>query len=291
MKKALRIGAHMSVAGGLPRAIEHTVSYGFSCVQLFLNSPRVWKARDIPAQEMQAFREARRAASIDTVVVHSPYLINLASSTQSIREKSFSALAADVKRADAIGADFYVMHPGSAQEDGIEKGIERVSNALCAIYASHPFRVRFLLENTAGGGTSLGGDFAHIAEVCHRTRQQSPSLPIGVCLDTAHLCAYGYDIAKQEGVARLLRDIQRTITRRRVYVLHANDVRTPCGSRRDHHAHIGKGTVGVAGFTHMMSIPHFRRLPWILETPKDTPECDAMNALRLQKMYAHTREK
>lgn len=285
MKNRLRIGAHMSVAGGLPNAIERAVGYDFSSLQLFIHSPRVWKARDIPEEEFAEFRKARRVAGITAVVVHAPYLVNVASNLKYVRQKSRKALIEDIQRADAIGADYYVMHPGSPKEDGIEKGIERIADTMCEIYRERPFRVRFLIENTAGGGTSLGGDFGVLAEIYERITTQEPGLRTGFCIDTAHLCARGYVLNTQDGMNTFLRDIRKTITRSNIHVIHANDCRTECGSRHDQHAHIGEGTIGLKGFENMMLVPHFRKCPWILETPKDTPASDAENAEKLKALY------
>jgi deoxyribonuclease-4 len=286
MRAPLLIGAHMSVAGGVARAIARAVQYSFNCLQLFTHSPRVWAAPDISADACAAFRAARRAARLACVVVHAPYLSNCASASAALRTRSLAAIADDLRIADALGADYFVMHPGSAGAGARADALERVADALARMHAARPWRCTFLLENTAGGGALLGATFDELHRIIERVHARVSAARLGICLDTAHAHAAGMNLCSAAGVAALIADLGRTAGIRALHVIHCNDTAVARGARRDVHAHIGKGRIGATGFRLLLAHPLLRRLPWILETPKETARSDARNAALLRAWHA-----
>lgn len=284
----LLIGAHMSVAGGLPHAIEAAVACGFNCVQLFTHSPRVWEAVLAGGEECERFRVLRRAARIRFVSVHAPYLPNLATGSKELWERSLATIARDVRISEAIGADVYVMHPGSSKGSSAREGIRRVGEALVRLCAEGVPRVQLALETTSGGGTMLGGKLEELAEIIAYAEHRVKGLECGVCVDTAHVFAAGWDIRTVEGTHALVDAIRRVLGMRRLRMIHANDSLHGHGTRRDQHAHIGKGKIGLRGFRELMNVGTLRRLPWILETPKDDDGADIRNRKVLERVYRAT---
>jgi len=280
------IGAHMSVAGGLHFAIDHAVRHKFNCVQLFTHSPRVWNMPQFDEAAAAAFQTARRAAGIACVIVHAPYLPNCASTDAALWERSCATIAHDLQIADALGADYYVMHPGSARSTAPAIAIRRVADALRQLHAAQPWRCTFLLENTAGGGRLLGASFDELHAIISAVRKGAPAARVGVCLDTAHAHAAGMDLCSDAGVATLLAALAKTVGHAALQLIHCNDTAVTCGARRDLHAHIGQGRIGARGFQLLLAQPLMRALPWILETPKDTARSDTRNASLLRKWFA-----
>ena len=280
------IGAHMSVAGGLHCAIDHAVRHKFTCVQLFTHSPRVWKLPQFTEAAAATFQTARRNAGIQCVVVHAPYLPNCASTNATLRARSCAAITHDLRIADAIGADFFVMHPGSARGATPATAIPRVADALLQVHAAHPWRCTFLLENTAGGGTLLGASFDELHAIIRAVRQAAPAARLGICLDTAHAHAAGMDLGSDTGVATLCAALAHTVGMDALRLIHCNDTPVTCGAHRDLHAHIGHGRIGARGFQLLLAQPCLRALPWILETPKDTIRSDTRNANLLRRWFA-----
>jgi deoxyribonuclease-4 len=285
------IGAHMSVSGGLSRALERAAAYDFNCVQLFTHSPRVWALTRTTPAACRTFQTVRKAHAMRCVIVHAPYLPNCASVSPALWRRSCGVIARDVRLADALGADYYVMHPGSVRGHTRTDGIARVADALAALCEPQPPALTFLLENTGSGGSLLGGALDDLAEIMAAARQRCPSMKFGMCLDTAHAFGAGYDLRSDTHVARLWRDIRRTVGADALKMIHANDTNAHVGSGRDVHAHIGQGRIGRSGFARLMALPRLRRIPWILETPKDTPESDARNAATLRAIFAETRRR
>jgi len=281
----LHIGAHMSIAGGLDSSIDRAVDCGNNCLQIFTHSPRVWAARNISAEEINAFKRKRNRAKLNPVVVHAPYLPNLASPDDVLWQKSIDTIVHDLAVADAIRADHYVIHPGSSKGRGAEYGISRIIKALAQVFDRHSPRLTFLLETTAGAGSVVGAKFVELAEIITPVKNRRPDVRMGICIDTAHVFASGYDIRTVEGVQALKYDIKTTVGYSALKVIHANDSQEPMGSRRDHHAHIGKGKIGFIGFRNLMSHALFRNKPWILETPKEPEDSDIKNRKRLQRLY------
>jgi deoxyribonuclease IV len=257
------IGAHVSPAGGLPKAIERGVERGCRAIQIFNQSPRMWKATVHSAESIAAFREAMDASRIDAVLIHAVYLLNCASEDSEIRAKSVASLAHSLQVGEAIGACAVVLHPGSAKTGDVQSAIQRAGEAVLEALAesgSCPLH----LENTAGTGGTLGrsiDELALLLDACGGHER------IGLCLDSCHLFASGYDIRTAEGIAGVVAEISAKIGGERFGSLHLNDSQTALGSGRDRHANIGQGELGERGCAAFLSEPAFESLPCVLETP------------------------
>ena len=266
-----RLGAHLSIAGGLPRAVDRAEASGCEALQIFTKSAGQWRAREIPPDEIALFRRRVRETKIGPVVAHNSYLINLAASDPDLRTRSIGALREELDRAEALGLDGLVMHPGSYTSGTEAGGLQLIAEGLTEILGSRPeAKTRVLLEHTAGQGTNLGHRFEHLAEIIQRL---GGSRRVGVCLDTCHLIAAGYDICSEEGYQETFRQFGKIVGFPRLKAFHVNDSKKPCGSRVDRHEHIGKGCLGLEPFRRILNDPRFARLPMLLETPKlDTPQ-------------------
>lgn len=265
-----RLGAHLSIGGGLPRAVDRAEASGCQALQIFTKSAGQWRARNLPRDEIALFRRRLRQTKIRPVVAHTSYLINLATADSALRQKSIESLTEEIDRADALGLDGLVMHPGSFTSGTEEGGLKLIADGLATVLAAHPgVKTRILLEHTAGQGTSLGHRFEHLAEIIDLL-DGSPR--VGVCLDTCHLLAAGYDICSPEGYAETFKQFGRVVGFSRLKAFHLNDSKKPRASRVDRHEHIGQGCIGLAPFQRLLLDPRFAKLPMLLETPKeDTP--------------------
>ncbi len=261
-----RIGAHLSIAKGLPEAARRAAEVGGDTFQFFTRNPRGGAVRALGVQEVERWQAARRAADIYPIVGHLPYTVNLAANKPSLLEFNAMVLAEDLARADLMGAEFLVTHPGSHLGDGMEEGLRRIVAALERVLRDRPARSALLLETMAGQGTEVGGELKHLAEII-RALGSPPG--VGVCLDSCHLFAAGHDLRQPEGVARLVDDLDRTCGLDRVRAIHLNDSREPLGSRRDRHALLGQGALGRAGIQAIVTNPFIRGLPMLIETPVD----------------------
>jgi len=266
-----RLGAHLSIAGGLPRAVDRAEASGCQALQIFTKSAGQWRGRELPPGEIALFKRRVRQTGIRPVVAHNSYLINLAAADLALRAQSVAALGDELDRAEALGLDGLVMHPGSFTSGTERDGLRLIAEGLDAVLGSRSDgKTRLLLEHTAGQGTNLGHRFEHLAEIIGRL---NGSRRIGVCLDTCHLIASGYDIVSESGYDETFRQFGKIVGFSRLKVFHFNDSKKPCGSRVDRHEHIGKGCLGLAPFRRILNDPRFARLPMLLETPKlDTPE-------------------
>ena len=287
-----RLGAHLSIAGGLPRAVDRAVATRCEALQIFTKSVGQWRARPLPDDEVVLFRRRVAESGIRPVVAHNSYLINIAAATPALRLQSLGALREELDRADALGLDALVMHPGSFTTGSEEGGLQLIADGLRTLLADRPeSRVTILLEHTAGQGTNLGHRFEHLASIIDRLDGSSR---IGVCLDTCHLLTAGYDLCSVEGYRRTFREFDRVVGLDRIRLFHLNDSKKPCGSRVDRHEHIGKGCLGLEPFRRLLNDRRFAKLPMLLETPKlETPESrrrsdvdpwDARNLRTLRKL-------
>jgi deoxyribonuclease IV len=269
------LGAHLSIAGGLPRAVDRAEASRCEALQIFTKSAGQWRARALPAEEVALFRRRVEEAGLHAVVAHNSYLINLAAADPRLRAQSLAALAEELDRAEALGLDGLVMHPGSYTSGSEEAGLRLVAAGLADLLSSRPAtKTRILLEHTAGQGTNLGHRFEHLRAILDLLDAgPSGSGRVGVCLDTCHLVAAGYDIGSARGYRATFDAFDRIVGLGRLGVFHLNDSKRPCGSRVDRHEHIGKGCLGLAPFRRLLHDPRFARLPMLIETPKlDTPE-------------------
>ncbi|MBA3641652.1 MAG: deoxyribonuclease IV [Acidobacteria bacterium] len=256
----------MSIAGGLPRAVDRAKASRCEALQIFTKSAGQWRARPLPAEEIALFRAKVAASGIGPVVAHNSYLINLATAQPELRARSIAALGEELDRADALALAGLVMHPGSYTSGTEANGLRLIAEALDRLLDERPNgKTMILLEHTAGQGTNLGHRFEHLAEIIDRLKG-SPK--VGVCLDTCHLLAAGYDICSAEGYAATFATFDRVVGLDRIRAFHLNDSKKPCGSRVDRHEHIGKGCLGLEPFRMLLNDDRFAAHPMLLETPK-----------------------
>jgi deoxyribonuclease-4 len=257
------IGAHVSPAGGLAKAVERGVERGCQAIQIFNQSPRMWRPTAYGPDDFGAFRAAMDDSPIDAVMIHAVYLLNCASDDSEIREKSLTALTHSLRVGDAIGASCVVLHPGSAKTSDVGKAIARAGEVFREALAeseSCPLH----LENTAGAGGTLGRSFEELAALIDAG---SGDARLGLCLDSCHLLASGYDIRTMTGVEDALERCDDAVGLDRLGSLHLNDSQTPLGSNRDRHANVGEGELGEEGCMAFLSEARFEGLPLVLETP------------------------
>jgi deoxyribonuclease-4 len=279
----LRVGVHTSIAGGLPKAVESAAAKGCDGFQIFARNPRGWMARDLDRDEVRAFREARERAGLWPLAIHSVYLINLASQDPVGLERSRRAFREEIERGLRLGADYLVVHPGNPVSAPAEVGILTAAESIReAARGLNLNGLTILLENTTGQGSSIGCHFDHLADML----AMLDGLPVGVCLDTAHTLAAGYDIATAKGLKATVRLIERSFGFERIRLIHCNDSKAPCGARVDRHQHIGLGHIGAEGFRRLTHTLKFRRVPFILETPVDRERDDVWNMNRLRELGA-----
>jgi deoxyribonuclease-4 len=262
------IGAHVSPAGGLPKAIERGVERGCRAIQIFNQSPRMWKPTVYREEDVAAFRQAMAASPIDAVLIHAVYLLNCASDDPDIRAKSLTSLTHSLRVGHEIGSSGVVLHPGSAKTGDVPSAIARAGETIReALRESEGCELH--LENTAGTGGTLGRSFDELAALLDAS---GGDRRLGVCLDSCHLFASGYDIRTAAGMGSVVREASRKLGRGRVRSLHLNDSQTPLGSNRDRHANVGTGELGEAGCMAFLSAPGLQKLPCILETPGENRE-------------------
>jgi deoxyribonuclease IV len=261
-----RLGAHMSVAGGLPRAVERAVIHRCDALQIFTKNASQWRGRDLPPEEIRAFRTSVAAARLDPVVSHGSYLINLATPDPALLAQSMGAMADELDRAEALGLLGVVLHPGCYTAGCEADGLARVGESLRTLLRERPQgKTMVLIEHTAGQGTALGCTFEQLAAIITHTGGHPR---IGVCLDTCHLLASGYDLSTAEAHAATFGEFERIVGFDRLRAFHLNDSKKPLGSRVDRHEHIGRGQLGLEPFRRILNDPRFQDLPMLLETPK-----------------------
>ncbi|HNQ89629.1 MAG TPA: deoxyribonuclease IV [Verrucomicrobiota bacterium] len=262
----MKLGAHMSTQGGVWRAIERATSIGADSCQIFVKNNMQWFARAHTAVDIARFHQALANNPGLAVFGHTGYLINLAAPPSPNRDKSIESLTQELQRAHALRLPFLVLHPGAHLGAGEETGLDRAAEALDIVFAAtRGYPVRIALENTAGQGSCLGHRIAHLAALYDRVAEPRR---LGLCLDTAHCFAAGYDLRTPAGWKKTLKEVQTSIGLDQILAFHLNDSATPLGSRVDRHAGIGQGKLGRAAFRHIVNDPRFRNHPACLETPK-----------------------
>lgn len=261
------LGAHMSVAGGLHLAFDRIREVGGRALQIFTRNQRQWAAPPVTGEEAELFSRAWKEWGEFPVATHDSYLINLASPKTEVIRRSLTALGDELRRSDTLGIPFVIMHPGAHLGSGIEPGLERFAENLDQVFraAGPENRVTILLETTSGQGTSLGSSFEEMARLIEGSLF---SQRLGVCLDTCHIFAAGYDFRTPEAYSTTFQAFDSIIGLPRLKFVHLNDSLKELGSRVDRHTHIGKGKIGLAGFRLLLNDPRFARLPMVLETPK-----------------------
>lgn len=260
------LGAHMSISGGVHRAIERARSIKCTVMQIFVKNNMQWFARPFLREEIAAFLDHPQRGELTVVFAHANYLINLAATNPQFYKNSIRALSEELTRADQLRLPFLVLHPGAHLGACEEAGLEKVVASIDKIFAGIPkVKTRIALETTAGQGSCLGHRFEHLAHIIENVREPER---LCVCLDTAHVFAAGYDLTSEAGTRKTFRAFERTIGLEHLVALHLNDSKTARGSRVDRHDHIGKGQIGVEAFRFIMRDRRFRKIPKVLETPK-----------------------
>ncbi|HYU22808.1 MAG TPA: deoxyribonuclease IV [Candidatus Dormibacteraeota bacterium] len=291
MDGSFRIGIHTSIAGNYLNALESARKLGCNALQIFSASPRMWQGGSarIPDVDAQAFRVRREELRLGPLVIHANYLINLASEQRMLQTRSIQAFHDEIVRAMALGADFLVVHPGARGEATTEQAISTIVESVKQASKRAPMGgLRILIENTAGMGTAVGARLEEVGEILAGLR----NLPVGACLDTAHLFAAGYDIKSEGGLASTIGQIDGAIGLENVPVIHLNDSKIPLGGRVDRHEHIGKGKIGAAAFARILRHPRFGTAApegltgrvFVAETPIDDPGDDRRNVARLWEL-------
>lgn len=284
-----RLGAHMSIAGGVANALLRGQQVGCDSIQIFTKNNNQWRAKPLTEREIAAYRQHREVTGIWPVVAHDAYLINVASPQRAHYRKSLQALRTEVERAAALEIPYLVIHPGAHLGSGEADGIRRVADALNAILeGSTAASVTICLETTAGQGSSIGHRFEHLAAIRERITHKNR---VGVCVDTCHIFAAGYEIRGRRPYEHTMRHLDDVIGLDHVKCVHLNDSQRELGSRVDRHAHIGRGQIGVDGFRLLLNDPRFRHLPMILETPKGAdPVASDRRNLALLRSLVRSRE-
>jgi deoxyribonuclease-4 len=277
------IGVHVSPAGGPAKAVERGVERAARSIQIFNQNPRQWKPREYSDEEVSDFRSAMADSDVDSLLIHAVYLLNPASEEADFREKTLASLTTSLRAGAALGAQAVVLHPGSALKDDVGAAIDRAGAAIAEALAESE-ECPLQLENTAGAGGTLGRSFEELARLIEVA---GAGERLGVCLDSCHLLASGYDIRTAEGLAAVLDDFDRVVGLKRLGSLHVNDSATPLGSNRDRHINLGDGEIGRAGIAAFLSEPRFEGLPCVLEGPGAsgkgvTPE-DMADAFRIRE--------
>ena len=281
------LGAHQSIAGGLHRAFDRIRAVGGESLQIFTANQRQWRVKPPTAEDIRLFAEKWQACGQMPVASHGSYLINLAAADPVAAAKSIAAFADELGRCLQLGLGFVVLHPGSHLGAGVEAGLEAVARNLdqALEQAGVPATgLKVLLETTAGMGTALGSRFAELGWLLGRSRYAHN---LGVCIDTCHIFAAGYDLRDPAAYERTMDELEREVGLARVHFVHLNDSKKGLGSRVDRHEHIGRGEIGDEGFRLLLNDPRFARHPMTLETPKgDDLAEDRDNLARLRGLLA-----
>lgn len=275
-----RLGVHTSIAGGLHMSLKRAHELGCSTVQIFSHNPRGWALKEISEEDRALFKRFKREFDITPVYIHTSYLINMASSSESLREKSIAFLREEMKRADATESDFVVLHTGSASNDDKKTARLRAIKSLREVFKNGQWNAGLLLENTAGERGDITSEIKEIAEIMDKL----DGLISGICIDTCHAFQAGYNIKRAEGINRLSEEIDKYIGKDMVKLIHLNDSKASLGLRRDRHEHIGSGKIGMEGLKKFIAYKTFSNIPLILETPKKTDSDDVRNLKKVRRM-------
>jgi len=281
----MRFGFHISIAGGFSRVVERAEVRGCETIQFFSRNPRGWKYSQLDDPEVDAFRSSLRSSDLSPIFLHLPYLPNIASRGSKFYSRSVDSIAIDLERAEQLEAKYLIIHIGHGLGSSEEEAMEAVSQGINQAFNRVKNRIVLLLENTAGQGTEVGYSFDQIRRIIDEVEDKER---MGVVLDTAHTFEAGYDLSKKEGIESTLELFDKTIGLERLHLLHLNDSKTPLGSRKDRHWHIGEGYIGSEGFRCLVNHPLLRHLPGIMETPrKDTIE-DLKNMKAIRSLVEET---
>ncbi len=266
----MRFGFHISISGGFSKVVEKAEIRGCETIQFFSRNPRGWKYDSLDHDEAETFQTSIQSSNLSPLFLHLPYLPNVASKESKFYSRSIDSIVTDLERAEQLGAPYLIIHIGHRMESSEDEAIEAVAWAINQAFDRVRNSIVLLLENTAGQGTEIGYEFGQIKKIIEGVEERDR---IGICLDTAHSFEAGYDLSNKDGIERTLESFDQTIGLKRLHLLHLNDSKTPLGSRKDRHWHIGEGYIGIEGFRYLVNHPLLRHLPGIMETPrKDTVE-------------------
>ena len=264
----MRLGIHTKINKGFAKAVERLVHLNCNACQMFSRSPRGGKSRVLGQEEVKLFRDLCAESDINPVAVHIPYVLNMATSDPEMHEYAISMVKEDMARANMLGASYLVLHMGSHKGEGIEKGLAQVAKALNKALENYNDKTMLLLENTSGAGSEVGSTFEQLKQVLDELKTQRA----GICFDTCHGFAAGYDLSGKAKVDAVLSKLDGIVGLSRLKLIHANDSMFPLGSTKDRHADIGSGHIGEEGFKAIFNHPSLQKVPFILETPADSDE-------------------
>ena len=274
---SLKVGAHVSVAGGVDNAVQNQVEVGGNCGQIFTHSPQVWQDPDIGDEEAARFREGTERDMEGPWVIHTSYLVNLCTPKEGLREKSRDSMQKEVDAADTLGIPYVNVHLGAHTGAGVQGGLDNAASVIDDLDV--PDGVTILIESDAGAGTKLGGEFEHLAGIIDRTETD-----IDVCVDTAHAFAAGYDLSTPEAVDQTIGEFDDVVGLEHLEYVHLNDSKHECGTNKDEHAHIGEGRIGEAGMERFLNHPDLADVPLALETPTEDGKSFAWNIDRVREL-------
>lgn len=261
------IGAHLSTEGGLHTAFQRAREEGCDALQIFTKNKGAWAAKPLLPEQVDAFRSEARTTGSPPIVAHAAYLLNLASPDAELREKSIEALRIEVERCEALGIPGLVLHPGSHTEAGEEVGLRHVARSLDRVHrATRGFRTKVLLESSAGQGSSVCSSFSGLGTILRTVKEPER---LGICIDTCHVFAAGYELRTKAGFEQTLEELDREVGTERVLCIHINDSKRELGSRVDRHAHIGEGHIGVEGLRRVLREKRLAHAPFIFELPPE----------------------
>lgn len=280
--KHMRIGVHVSIAGKIYESLERARALGCNTMQIFSRNPRSWQASRLDRSDIEEFKRLKAKYDIAPVVVHIPYIINLATPDDNLYKKSVTAYIDDIERADLLGAEYFVTHLGSHVASGEDNGIKRFSRALNEIIKKAEPKTMILLETTAGSGSWIGYKFEHIERIIDSL---DSARKVGICLDTAHIFEAGYNIKTKDGLEETLKEFDKSLGLSVIKVVHFNDSLSPFNSHVDRHQHIGKGKIGLEALARVINHPGLKNAAFIMETPKKTDKDDKKNIATAKRIY------
>jgi len=266
----MRFGFHISIAGGFSKIVERANVRGCETIQFFSRNPRGWKYSPLDLEDVERFRSSIKSSLLSPIFLHLPYLPNIASQKSKFYNRSIDSIVTDLERAEQLGAHYLIIHIGHRGESSEDEAMEAVAQGIDQAFERVKNPVILLMENTAGQGSEIGYTFDQIKRIIDKVHENRR---MGVCLDAAHTFEAGYDLSHRDGIERTIESFDKTIGLKRLHLVHLNDSKTPLGSRKDRHWHIGEGYIGLEGFSYLINHPLLKHLPGIMETPrKDTVE-------------------
>jgi deoxyribonuclease-4 len=270
----MRFGFHISIAGGFSKVVERAEVRCCDTIQFFSRNPRGWKYGPLDKEDVEQFRSSIQSSTLSPIFLHLPYLPNIASQKSKFYERSIDSIVTDLERAEQLGAQYLIIHIGHRGESSEDEAIEAVARGIDRAFERVKNSVILLLENTAGQGSEIGSTFEQIKRIFNNVHENER---MGVCLDTAHTFEAGHDLSNKDGIERTIDSFDQTIGLKRLHLFHLNDSKTPLGSRRDRHWHIGEGYIGLDGFRYLVNHPLLKHLPGIMETPRNDTVEDLKN--------------